>query len=49
MMAEGCIDICVYGHLYGKAHKKAFEGEFEGTDFICASADYVGFKPVRIV
>ena len=49
MMAEGCIDICVYGHLHGKAHKKAFEGEFEGTDFICASADYVGFKPVRIV
>ena len=49
LMAEGGIDICVYGHLHGKAHKKAFEGDFEGTKFICVSADYVGFKPVRIM
>lgn len=49
MIAQGGVDICVYGHLHGKAHKKAFEGDFEGTKFICASADYVGFKPVKIV
>ena len=49
MIAEGGIDICVYGHLHGKAHKKVFEGDFEGTEFICASADYVGFKPVKII
>ena len=33
----------------GKAHKKAFEGKFEGTEFVCASIDYVGFKPVKIL
>ena len=49
LMAEGGIDICVYGHLHGKAHKKVFEGEFEGTKFVCASADYIGFDPVRIL
>lgn len=49
MMAEGGIDICVYGHLHGKAHKKAFEGDFEGTEFVCASADYTGFCPVKIL
>ena len=49
IMSDGGVDICVYGHLHGKAHKKAFEGEYEGTKFICASADYVGFKPVRII
>ena len=49
MMAEGGIDICVYGHLHGKAHKKVFEGDFEGTRFICASADYTGFDPVLIL
>jgi len=49
LMAEGGIDICVYGHLHGKAHKKVFEGEFEGTKFVCASADYTGFDPVRIL
>ena len=49
MMAEGGIDICVYGHLHGKAHKKALEGDFGGMKLICASADYVDFKPVRIL
>ena len=47
MMAEGGIDICVYGHLHGTAHKKAYEGEYKGMKLICSSADYVGFKPVR--
>ena len=48
MMAEGGVDICVYGHLHGSAHKKVFEGGFEGTGFICASADFVKFSPVLI-
>jgi predicted phosphohydrolase len=48
MIAEGGVDICVYGHLHGKAHKKVYEGDFEGTEFICASADYVDFRPVVI-
>lgn len=49
MMAEGCIDICVYGHLHGTAHKKAYEGDYKGMKLICSSADYVGFKPVRVI
>ena len=49
MISSGGIDICVYGHLHGKAHKKAFEGDFGGCRFICTSADYVGFTPVRVV
>ncbi len=49
MIAEGGVDICVYGHLHGTAHRKAFEGDYNGTRFICAAADYVNFKPVRIV
>ena len=49
LMADGGVDICVYGHLHGKAHKKAFEGEFGGTKFICSSADYVEFCPVKII
>lgn len=49
IISDGGVDICVYGHLHGKAHKKAFEGEFGRTQFICSSADYVGFKPVKII
>ena len=49
LIADGGVDICVYGHLHGKAHKKAFEGDFGGAKFICSSADYVEFCPVKIV
>ena len=49
LIADGGVDICVYGHLHGKAHKKAFEGDFGGTKFICSSADYVEFCPVRVI
>ena len=49
MIAQNGVDKCVYGHLHGRAHLKAFEGNFEGTEFICVSADFVGFKPVRIL
>ena len=49
LLAEGGVDICVYGHLHGKAHKKVFEGDFKGMELICASADYTEFKPVKIV
>lgn len=49
MISEGLVDVCVYGHLHGKSHSKAFEGDFGGTEFICVSSDYVGFKPVKIV
>lgn len=49
MMADAGIDICVYGHLHGKAHKKAFEGDYKGTRFVCTSADYLGFAPIRIL
>lgn len=49
LISEGGVDICVYGHLHGKAHKKAFEGDFGGCRFICSSADYVGFCPVKII
>ena len=49
MIAQSGVDKCVYGHLHGRAHLKAFEGNFEGTEFICASADFVGFKPVKVI
>ena len=45
---EAGIDICVYGHLHGKSHKYAREGVIDGCRYICASADYLGFKPVLV-
>lgn len=40
---------CYYGHLHGDSHRLAVEGEADGTKFFLASADYVNFKPVRVL
>ena len=40
---------CYYGHLHGESHRLATEGEVDGTVFTLVAADYVNFKPVRIL
>lgn len=40
---------CYYGHLHGDSHKLAIEGLWDGVDFHLAAADYVGFKPLKIL
>ena len=41
---------CCYGHLHGGAsHARAVQGEREGTDFSLVSADYLRFKPKKIL
>ena len=48
LIKEAGIDICVYGHLHGRSHKFIREGEIDGCRYICASSDYLGFKPVLV-
>jgi predicted phosphohydrolase len=43
------VKLCVYGHLHGPAHRFAVEGEYGGVTYRLVSADYVGFKPVRLL
>ena len=40
---------CFYGHLHGVSHARAIEGDYRGVDYRLVSADYVGFKPVRVL
>ncbi len=40
---------CFYGHLHSGSHRLAVEGEIEGVSFSLVSADYVNFKPIRIL
>ncbi len=40
---------CYYGHLHGGSHKLAMEGLWGGVDFRLVAADYIGFKPYRII
>lgn len=40
---------CFYGHLHGGSHKLAMEGLWGGVDFRLVAADYLGFKPYRVI
>lgn len=43
------VNICIYGHLHGDAGRNAVEGLRNGVEFRLVSADYLGFKPVRLI
>ena len=41
---------CCYGHLHGgPSHVRAVQGERDGTEFSLVSADYLRFKPKKIL
>lgn len=40
---------CFYGHLHGGSHKLAMEGLWDGVDFRLVAADYLNFKPMRVL
>ena len=40
---------CFYGHLHGGSHKLAMEGMWDGVDFKLVAADYIGFKPFKVI
>ena len=43
------VKACYYGHLHGDSHKLAIEGPCGGTEFHLVAADYVNFRPVKIL
>ncbi|MCQ2535177.1 MAG: metallophosphoesterase [Clostridia bacterium] len=52
ILEEAKVDVCIYGHLHGLGHRSVFEGKLDSnpyTEFVCASSDYVGFNPVKIM
>ncbi len=48
VLHEYGIKKCFYGHLHGKAIKGALVGTSENIDFKLVSADFLGFKPLKI-
>lgn len=40
---------CCYGHLHGDSHRLAVTGWHDGTEFLLTAADYVNFKPVKLL
>ncbi|MCL2392190.1 MAG: metallophosphoesterase [Oscillospiraceae bacterium] len=49
VMNEFGVMRCFYGHLHGQGHRYALTGAFDGIDYNLISADFVNFKPQRIM
>ena len=49
LMHQYGVKRCWYGHLHSESHRLAVTGDFEGVDFRLVSADYIGFRPVRVI
>lgn len=49
LFAQYHVRACYYGHLHAESHKLAMEGVWDGVDFHLAAADYVDFRPVKII
>lgn len=43
------VKTCIYGHLHGEAFRNAVEGDLGGLELRLVSADYLNFKPLRLV
>lgn len=40
---------CFYGHLHGPSHKLAMEGIWDGIDYALLAADFINFRPQKIL
>ena len=48
-LLAGHIDTCIYGHLHGRGKGQVYEGaDAGGVEYLCTSADYLDFAPVKI-
>jgi len=49
LLVQYQVKACYYGHLHGPSHRLAREGMYEGVDYHLVAADYLGFKPKKIL
>ncbi len=43
------VKACYYGHLHGGSHRLAMEGKFNSVEYHLVAADYLWFKPKKIL
>ena len=49
LLARYGVSRCYYGHLHGESLKLALQGTERGIEFRLVSADYVNFKPQKVL
>lgn len=48
VLVQNGVRRCFYGHIHGASCAHAFNGSYRGIDFRLISADFLGFKPIKI-
>lgn len=43
------VTACYYGHLHGGSHRLAMEGKFNSVEYHLVAADYLDFRPKKIL
>ena len=49
LLARYGVKRCFYGHLHAESMRLAMQGSFDGCEFRLLSADYVNFKPQKLL
>ena len=49
LLEKHSVRLCCYGHLHGKSCQGAYNGWRGGTEFKLLSADFVDFRPVKLL
>lgn len=49
LMEKYRVHKCFYGHLHGASHGLALQGLWNGVDYRLVSADYLDFKPFKVI
>ncbi len=49
ILEEFKVDICVFGHLHNVKKEASFFGEARGVKYLLTAADYLDFKPLRVL
>ena len=43
------VSLCCYGHLHSESHRLAVQGLHGTVEYRMVSADYLGFRPLRLI
>jgi len=49
VMKKYGVERCWYGHIHSHGHKFAVQGNVDGIEYNMVSADYINFRPVKIM
>ena len=49
LLNEYNVKLCLYGHLHGNSHAGAIIGKRDDIEYKLVSADYLGFKLLKIM